>query len=472
MAAPTYPGSSVHYPDNNQLAQPYNRLVSAYDIARKPQSIGEVIKKFGKGLYMMDFLHLADQVKDVTSESLLIIEEGAPERLVTVSIATEAGAGSITVIPDSADNSDQYLREGFDIIIPATYTNASVPTPWRLYLDTGTWKAQQSSPSLRVTSAVTTKEFAIGASSLGYGTGPVTPMSSGFYNRYTKARIMKEEGGVEGGMIFQEDWKEVELSNGKKGILSKLMTEMDFRLNSQIDKALFLGEENTNTLMTATSSFGGGTSMIPSAPGLIPTMMAYSQDCPYTTTFDMTDFEIIKSLFEAVGVTNQEADFLVGSGLNTIIENALLTWIQTVGASNELYDRIEKYTGFNTRTIMKNSIKFRITQLSSLSNPSSLGGSEYPYTNWGFIFPKGEHSVRVNDGGVETKLKLPHLTLGYAVGKNENRRRTFKIEQGVSGLNLGSDFVANGYDGTKFHSLTHIVPIWTFMNQTVLVQPS
>src|ERR1035437_663438 len=106
---PEYVGSNVDYPSSNLLAQPYSRIVSAYDIARKPQSIGEVIKKFGKGLYVMDFLHLADQVKDVTSETLLIIEEGAPERLVTVSIATEAGAGSITVVPASADNSDKYL---------------------------------------------------------------------------------------------------------------------------------------------------------------------------------------------------------------------------------------------------------------------------------------------------------------------------------------------------------------------------
>ena len=456
------------FPSSNLLAQPYSRIVSAYDIARKPQSIGEVIKKFGKGLYMMDFLHLADQVKDVTSEHILIIEEGAPERLVTVSIATEAGAGSITVVPASGDNSDKYLREGFDIIIPAAYTNSTVPTPWRLYLDGSTWKAQQYTPALRVNSAVVTKEFAIGASSHGYGTGPVTPMSMGFYNRYTKARIMKDEGGVEGGMIFQEDWKEVELSNGKKGILSKLLTEMDFRLNSQIDSALFLGEGNNNSLMVATSLVSGNSEKIPSANGLIPTMIEQAQDCPYTTTFDMTDFEVVKALFEAVGVTNQEADFLVGSGLESLIENSMLTWIAATGANNQLYDRIEKYTGFNTRTIMKNGIKFRITKLSSLSNPSKFGGSEYPYTDWGFIFPKGEHSIHMNGD----KVKLPHLTLGYAVGKTENRRRVFAIEQGVSGLNLGSEFSANGIDGTKFHSLTHIVPIWTYMNQTVLVQPT
>ena len=72
-------------------------------------------------------------------------------------------------------------------------------------------------------------------------------MATGYFTRTTGTRIMKETFGIEGGQIFQADWEEVELENGTRGIFSRAIAEMDFRLDSQLDAFLLLGEANTNT---------------------------------------------------------------------------------------------------------------------------------------------------------------------------------------------------------------------------------
>ena len=449
------------FPASNTIAGSYP--ISAYDVARSTQTYGKLIQKFGEGLKILNFLHLAGQVMDVQSETIKILEEGAPERPVTVSIATGVSAGDpITVTPATSDNSDHYLRVGFDLLIPAAYTNKDYPTPWRLYLDGSTWKAYAYDITATVDATVTTKEFIITASAVGRGSDGVTPLASGFYERSTTARLMREAGGVEGGQIFQADWKEIELANGSKGILSKLLTEMDFRLDSQIDAALLTSEINTNTALTSVSGITGATNAIPSFDGLHPTMRKLGIASPYTTNWDMTEADSIKALLEAVGVTSKELDFFVGTKLAANIEQNMLAWLVTNGASNELYSAVKKYTGYSTRVLEKNMLTFNITQLDSFSNPSKFGASEYPYADMGFIFPKGVRSVKMNG----ESLKLPHLTLGYAVGNTENRRRVMQPVAGINGLGIPA---SNAIDGVKWHSLTHIVPIFNYMNQTILV---
>ena len=449
----------------------YGLLISTYDsIAREPKTYGEVVKKFGKGFWIQNFLHLAGQVRDFGSEKIKIIEEGAPERPVTVSIPTAIAGAESTITVASSDASDKYLRSGFDIVIPATYTNATVPKPMRVAYNGSAWKGYFYDPLVAITTALTTVEVIVGASSWGRGSGQPDGMASGFYERSTNARILKDTGGVEGGQIWQDDWQEVELANGSKGILSRLLTEMEFRLDSQKDSALFLGEKNDNNSLTYTST-ASGAHKIPSFDGLVPTMKSLAQPLTYSTNFDMTKFEAVNALLEAVGVTNREIDFLVGTGLMTNVENAMNSWLNTNSPGTELYDMIRKYVGFNVRTIEKNGCTFNLVKLDSMSNPNKFGHANLPYKDWGFMFPKGEQKVTLSPSGQEQQtLKLPHLTLGYAVGKTENRRHWFNVHPGVNGI--GHNVVANDLDGVKFYCGTHIIPVWTYMNQTILVTKS
>ena len=126
----------VAYANSNTVAGSYGKVFSAYDVARKPETYGKVVQKYGDGFKLLNFLHLAGQTMDVGTESVKIIEKGVMERPVTVSIPESLSAPINPVITfATADDSDHYAREGFDIIVPATYTNSDVPEAMRIYLD-------------------------------------------------------------------------------------------------------------------------------------------------------------------------------------------------------------------------------------------------------------------------------------------------------------------------------------------------
>lgn len=457
----------VDYKNSTVTRGPYSDILSIYDsIARKPQALADLIRQFGDGFYIMNFLNLAERVIDITTPNLKIIEEGAPERPVTVSIAVTAANVQADLTFAAADDSDDYVREGFDLLIPSTYTNATITKPMRIYLVGSDWKGRFYDETTEIDSTITTKEFVLGASSFGYGTGQPQPMASGFYERFTSDRIMKETAGIEGGQVYQEDYEAVETANGNKGILSRATIEADFRLDSQMDSFLLTGQENTNSNLTATSGISGGTSAIPSADGMDNIMEELALALTWTTGFDITKFEAVKGLLESVGIINRTVDFFVGTGLCTSIEQNMQSYLNANSPGHSLYDMMGS-AGFNIREVMKNSVKFKIMELHSFSNPNKFGAAEYDYRNNGYIFPEGEYKVKWNGGGTANEeISLPHLTLGYPVGKGENRRRTISAEYGVTNL---SPTASNDLDGWKYYFMTHLIPIWVHTQQTIRV---
>jgi len=446
----------------------YNNIASIYDVARKPQTYGKVIKRYGDLLGLFNFLHLAGQTKDVTTRSLTIIEEGAPEMAVRVAIAADASAPitGVAITPNVLD--EPYLRAGFDLIVPAKYTNKTTPIALRLIeASAGVWTATAYDVTATIPSPITECSMMIGASSWGYGTAQPEGMTSGYFTRTTSNRIMKETFGVEGGQIFQQDYEDVEMANGSKGILSRAIVDMDFRLDSQLDAALLLGEANTNTSnLTATSNFSGTAVAIPSAAGLIKTMALLGQELTWSSAFDEDSFESVKPLLEAVGVGNKNVDFFVGGLLNTQIYKSMRDFLTTYSQGHNFYDQVSE-VGFNVNKVFMNSVNFNIIELSSLSNPAKYGIADYGLGNYGFMFPQGEHKVTFDVGGVREDLRLPHLTIGYPVGKGENRRRVIVPSPGVSNM---YPVATNAYDGIRFYAMTEIMPIWVYMQQTILVR--
>lgn len=440
-----------------------SRFISIYDVALKPQSYGELVQRYGDGFYILNFLHMAGQTMNVKSETLKIIEEGVPERPVTVSIAQNLVAGAKSEITFSAgDDSDDYARENFSILIPKEYTNADYDQELVLRNESGTWYGYPMNAALTITTALVDVEVIMGASAFGYGTAGADPMTSGYYERSTNARILKDAAGVEGGHVFRETWEEVTAANGARGSLSKELTHMDFRFDSQIDFALLTSQANSNTALTATS-IAGGAKAVPSFDGLIPTMDSLSLGLDWDTAFDIDKFAQVKTLLESVGVTNRTVAFMTGTDLYTSIEDSMQAYLNENSAGHNLYDTMGA-VGFRVKEVEKNGVKFKLMNLASFSNPNKFGLSSYNFNKMGFMFPEGKYAATLNGESV----KLPHLTLGYAVNNTEDRRRVFSIEPGVNGLGYGS-IVANSYDGVKFHVLSHIVPIWTHMHKAIKV---
>ena len=442
---------------------------STYDLELMPQTFGEVINRYGEGLGLCNFLNLAGRTMGVRNATIKIFEKGAPTRLVKITVGTDAApvsAASVTVASD--DHSDDYVREGFDLIIPAAYTNKTVDVPMRLTYNSG-WKLTAYDQTAAITTALSAVYVAVGASAFGRGSEGADPMSTGTYSRTTSDRILKDAVGIEGGVLFNEEWKEFATKDGGRGVWTRSIGEMDFRLDDQVDSFLLVGQANTNTSNMTQASVDGSTKAVPSASGLIETITSLGQSLEWDAAgFDIDKFRAVKVLLENVGVVNKSVDFFVGSDLNASIESKMIDFLGTNAGGTKYWDEIGK-VGFLVNQLKINGVNFNIAELAGLSNPNKFGASEYTFKKQGFMFTQGEYAASLEDGGQTQNLRLPHLTLVYPVGNGENRQRIFIVEPGVHGIAGIPNIAANSYDGVKMHTLAHVIPIWNHMYKTIHV---
>lgn len=450
--------------DSNFQAGWASRLLSIYDAGFEPQYYGQLVQKYGDGFKTLNFMHMAGQVMDVKSETITILEEGAPQRLVTVSIGTNASAGTKNAVTfASADGSDDVPREDTTILIPAAYTNKDVDQEMVLHNESGTWYAYPMDATVTIDVAIVTIPLAITSSAFGYGSHGAEPATKGYYSRTTSGRILKGSAGIEGAMVARGTIQPITTANGTKGFLSKELTDLEFRDDSELDAFLLTGQANSNTTRVIGTSIAGGTKAVPSANGLIPSMDSLALSLDWDSAFDIDKFSAVKTLLESVGVTNQTVAFMVGTDLATSIEESMQGYLNENSAGHSLYDMMGK-VGFGVTEVKKNGVTFKIMNLASFSNPNRFGATAYKYRKMGMMFPEGQYAATMNGENV----KLPHLTLGYLSNNAENRRRIFAVEPGVNGLGYGQT-VSNNYDGVKFHTLTHVVPIWNHLTKTILV---
>jgi len=460
------------YKESTSQAGWAGQLVTPWDVALEEQDWLELVQRYGNGFDVLNFVNMAGKTVNLGSNEITIVEEGVRERPVTVSVAQALTAPIDPVLTfSSADDSDDYVREGMTLLIPASYvTGQDYDLELRVWNDAGTWKGKSFSATATIDTAITTKEFLLTASSYGEGADGIDPMTSGFYERTTNGRILKEACGIEGGRLFEQVFKAVQTKYGTQALLSKEQIDASFRLDSQIDAALLTSNKNTNTSNLVTASIAGGNNVVRSFDGLIPSMKSRAAENQYTTNFDMDEFRATKAYLEAAGVLNRSVSFLAGSGLISNIETQNIDWLKTNSSGHTFYEKM-KSVGFFAEQVYINSVMFDLMELHSFANINKFGGSEYSYSDMGFIFPKGERNVTVMQaGGVNETMKLPHLTLGYANNQGENRTRVVNAVKGNTDIIGGN--AANSFDGLKFDFMSHIIPIFNYLEQTILVTPA
>lgn len=459
------------YKESTSQAGWAGQLVTPWDVALEEQDWLELVQRYGNGFDVLNFVNMAGKTVNLGSNEITIVEEGVRERPVTVTVAADAVAPVDTTLTFSAaDDSDDYVREGMTLLIPASYvTGQDYDLELRVYDDSGTWKGRSFSATATIDAEITAKELLLTASSYGEGADGIEPMTSGFYERSTNGRILKEACGIEGGRLFEQVFKAVQTKYGTQALLSKEQIDASFRLDSQIDAALLTSNANTNTA-NVTASIAGGNNTVRSFDGLIPSMKARAAENQYTTNFDMDEFRATKAYLEAAGVLNRSVSFLAGSNLISNIETQNIDWLKTNSTGHTFYEKM-KSVGFYAEQVFINSVMFDLMELHSFANINKFGAAEYSYSDMGFIFPKGERNVTVMQaGGVNETMKLPHLTLGYANNQGENRTRMVNVVKGNTDIVGGN--AGNSFDGLKFDFTSHIIPIFNYLQQTILVTPA
>lgn len=443
---------------------------STYELELKPQTFGEVMDRYGIGLSLCSFSKLAGRTMGVKSPSITIFEKGAPTRPVKVTIALDAAPVNATAVTlDVADGSDAYMREFFNIIIPASYTNKSLPQELRMTGGVGAWTGTFADVTAAITTALDGVYLAVGASSFGFGSDQPDPMSSGSYSRTTEQRIIKGTIGIEGAALYQEEWEDFALKHGGRGIWTRSIAELDFDLDNQEDSALLVGQTISNTAGITQASLTGETKAVKSFDGLLQIMADLAQEITWDATgFGVDKFRALRPLLENVGVVNQGLDLFAGSDLNSSIESEMIDFLSSNAGGTKYWDTIGS-VGFMVNNIKLDGVNTKVAVLHGLSNPNKFGLSAYNLKKEGFLFTQGEYAATLQDAGMDEKLRLPHLTMGYPNGNGENRQRTFQMSPGVHGVQGMPNIAVNGYDGYKMYAMSHMIPIWNHMYKTIKI---
>lgn len=464
----------------------YNaKFDSLYNSMLKPQTWGELIKRYGKGIGLHDLLYFAERTAPVKAHSTTLFEEGAPDRLITVGlsgISTALAGANISVSLAAADfdtNGKAFLAVGDSIIIPPKYLTVDGAATYEpkhyqvVSADTGSTTSKvytctplDSTVALAVAVPAST-QLKVTGGNYAPGAAGANAKSTGWYSKTYYTSIKKAKWHVEGSSQSNERYFE-NLKGGGTGIFTRATMEADFDLTKAINDEILIGEVPDNLTQSNRDS---DSNTVYGTMGLWPTMNSYGSKQFYTAPYGMADFDAIKDLFLSQGVINSNAVFGVGSKLNEYIENSGLEFLKDYSGGTDLM-RSFNSMGIEFKYIKKNSIQFQLQEIASFSDPTSFGASAYYFKEAGFIIPDVDVTVRSDMGDASTALKLKNLRLGYKSYNGENRTRVAKYTPGMADIaGVGGNIAVDSYDDISGHLLSEFALFVLKPNQMIRVMP-
>ena len=450
---------------------------SIYSLYFPPEIWNEWYQKYGGGFKVLDFLNMVNRTSTVANRTFYHYEDGTDLRVATVKtqIATGIAGAAFTLellATDYDSNGNGPLRENFTVVVPADNQPAAITTP-RLYVVTnitGSGNAQQytctplQTDSQIGTAIAANTELMIGPSVYAPGTGQPSGMAIGTYRRTHHTQIIKESCGFEGGQIAHRNYREVVDKAGSPGLFDRGMVETEFRLDRQLDSALFIGENNNNSL-TQTSQFGGTPSR-QGTKGLWNWQEELAQTHNYSGDFDMDDFDAIKPLLQTQGVNGATVLFCYGSNLGLDVENGILDGVKEWSGGSDFLKSREDFFKVDFRMVQKNGVKFVCQEAVSFANPNTYGNDSYDFSDSGFMIPIANVSVTDSKG---VKKSVPNLSVAYLNHAGEDRTRIIGTVAGLNGL--GYD-IKNEYDGLNIYMLSEFALFAANVNQHVRILKS
>jgi len=452
------------------------QLRSLYDFELVPQFLPQWYKKYGKGFGFFDFLQIAGNVVSLKGNSIRAFEDAADIRPVRINASgiAQNGAGAAITFRLHADEYETttnktYLRIGDTLIIPALYSLSSErPTEYRVTAVGATSGNDCTATPLTLNGRLVaggvpaSAYLMVGATRHARGTGQPSGRAMGGYYRDFVTGVSKESFLVEGGQEALETYRS-KTKDGGTGLFSTALLKTEFALNNQLNNALFLSSENTNSLVEATEE--SVSNAVRSTKGIWNWADELAQELNWSVKFTIGDLETVQELQRSQGCVDTDSVFVMGNKLARGIENMGLEFIKD-NSSTDL--KALDDVGFGMKSFSKLGIKFHMRELVGFSNPQTFGVDADYFGNAGLIFPMSEVTVKSDQfiGGEDGKIVLPNIALGYLNNGKENRTRIIDIVAGVNGMGYPA---TNQYDNVKGYMLTEYSVIANQVNQWVRV---
>jgi hypothetical protein len=473
---------------SNTLNTGYNSVwASLYDTEMLvPQIWGEIVKLYGPGIGLLEFLYMAGSIVPIAGTSKKLFEELSLVKTIELEEATGAVAagGALTLhlavgeFGGTTDNS--YLSTKDSVVIPAKYitkngVKATKPSIWQVTTqDTNdtitkhyTLYGHDILDRINVTIPAGTKLMVTGGA-YANGVSGGTPKSAGWQSRTFVNSTRRQNWSLTGSQQSNQRYYNT-LRGGGNGIFTKASMECDFLLSKYINDDLMLGQ-----LLTATAITMADRDLNNITPtntlGMLGHMVAGAMKQYYTTAYQYSDFDDVKPLLLSQGITGRNVNFFQGSELYKMNENAGLDFKKEFAGGTKLGEIGE--IDASLKFVHKNGVDFVFKELPSLSDPTSYGADSFDdfFKGLGFMIPDLDVTVK---GSMEepAAFKMKNLALGYKSYAGENRTRINKVLPGIANVGQGTgDIAVSDYDDLRGEMLSEYCLIFLKRNQSILIQ--
>ena len=442
----------------------------------KPEYIGELYKRYGKGFGIFDVLELSGRKFNIARSEPKIIEEGSVERSITLAAATAVTNAAATAVFEVV-TSGCYCGVGDIIVVPPTYLATAQKAKFipALYQITS---SAANGANTRFTATplddtvsdidteipINTKLMVTGGIFAPGSAGPKAkasyPYEKTFYTSIKRAQFL-----LYGSQESEQRWTET-LKNGAKGQFSKASIEADFLLNSWINDDLLIGQRNDDNVSLATGD--SSTSYARGTEGLLTHLYNYASKQTYSgTTYELSDLYDLKDIMLSQGVVTDRALLCVGPDLGRSIQtNVGLDTIKAYSGGTDFMETMNKMNiSFNAFQI--EGINYQVQELTMLSNPEKYNVGSYDWMQrFGFVIPEAYVTLRESTNPNNSSFKASNVSIGYKNANGEDRTRIVKVVAGVNGMGYQA---SNAYDMVQGEMLTEYALIVAKANQLIRI---
>jgi hypothetical protein len=470
-----------------------NTFTSTFDFVEKPQIAMELYQKWGKGITMVQQLRNMAAEFSFSNDYFEAHEEGVEYNTITVKTIASATISTVDYaaieLSDDDLNGTDYLPRVNETVL-YQHTNDKV---YRLQIVSITAAAGADNPKLNtipfaadtelsvadVVAGITIGDvLALGGTTYAPGTGMPAGRRSGLFQFLFYPFITKETVKFIGGELIKEKWYDVQ-AGGYNSPWSRALVKHD--LNHDIAEEInwLFGQDNDRSLTQ--SDEDGNSQNIHAGDGMWTRLVDYGGNLPYGTgDFTYAKLDTAATYLESQGVTGGLIAFYVAPDLARRIDRGMVDYISNVSLGTDLSTKIMErgYAGFapeadlrsvgiNIKQINYGSYTFVIIPLEGWANPKLIGASSMSLNKSGFMCPLGD-SVK----NYKTNEYMPNIGIGHTAKYGVNRKRVFKVLNGINGFEVNGAPSVNEYDTIKGHTMSERLFFGMELNKWMYVTPT
>ena len=444
-----------------------------------PQKYSEVVRAAGFRFDALDFFNLYGGRVNLKNRQFDVIVKGRFAAPVAVEeITAPTGPGENIVITPQASELDNSNRSQFRLKFVVAIPVGDSYELYRLQSRVGDDDSDgfNASPlneeAYFADNIAAGTELMIGHSLDTTGAQGVEGLREHLYEWSHFTQISKEKLGLAGGMLAQEEWEDVLRGGEAVGKFNRHLVPVEKRLRKQVESGLWLGQLNTNNVLSANVMEGANTVVLGSQ-GLRKTLEARGARIYYGDEYSMEYAYQIKEHFINCELASDMGVVLCDSWLMRGVERAGVEFERDFAGGHSYKRVLRNVWGATTDDLI--NISFRaayidgilttFVEIPSLSDPATFGASSLAAMRGQGIYVPVETAQITLEG---EKKELKNLSIGYLNNNGENRTRVLAVLDGMSG-NTGGYTVVTDVDGTASHMLTEYASIIINPEQMILI---